>query len=448
MGRVVVTLARLVLFIVAALVLYRPALRVGLLSDDFTLMSWARELRFVPAGWEYVRPLPLMIWSAVTAVTPVGAQPLVLHVLSVLLHGANASLVYTLARRLGVPRPGSMLAALFFLVSPIAVEPVVWLSAVSDVLMTTCALALCAIVAGEEELTAAKGAACVLLGALMIAAKETGVVAAALVLLTQWARPAPPTRRTYLLAAALAAMAVAYVQWRAWAGHLDPRLVPGIDGEAVRRLVTQSFGTMIVPLHAHVTSAHETAVIALKTAFLVLVATCAWRWRRAPGRARLALLAAAALLVCTAPTVRAFAVLDDLQGSRYLYLPAVFWSIALGSAMLADWPSRTVQATAACVAVLALAGAAGAVTTHLEPWRRAARVRQFVLVQLFSLPRSCVRIHARAPDNFEGAYVFRNGLAHATARAGRAFEFVAEHDAAPECRVNLESVPPRVTRYE
>jgi hypothetical protein len=423
-------------------------LRVGLLSDDFTLLRWAGELQFVPGGWEYVRPLPLMIWSGIAAATPVGLQPLVLHVLSVLLHGLNAALVYTLAQRLAVPRAGSMLAALLFLVSPIAVEPVVWLSAVSDVLMTTCALALCAIVAGDDELTAAKGVACVVLGALMIAAKETGVVAAALVLLTHWARPGPRRGSTYLLAAALFVVAVSYVQWRAWTGHLDPALVPVVNREAVPRMVTQSFGTMIVPLHANVITAYPTLPIALKTGFVLLLAASAWRWRRAPRRARLSVLAAAALLVCTLPTIRAFAVLDDLQGSRYLYLPAAFWSIALGSALLGEWPSRTVRAAFAGAAVLALVGAAAAVTIHLEPWRRAARVRQFALRQLLSLPQSCVRIHARAPDNVEGAYVFRNGLAEATARVGRTFEFVAEHDAAPECRVDLEALLSRVTRYE
>ncbi len=50
-------------FCVAALALYRPALSIGFLSDDFTLTDHALAWDIGPMTSELFRPLPLSIWG-------------------------------------------------------------------------------------------------------------------------------------------------------------------------------------------------------------------------------------------------------------------------------------------------------------------------------------------------------------------------------------------------
>src|SRR5688500_6351125 len=53
------------ILVAGSLIVYAPVLGVGLLSDDFVLLQRARDGALVDRSWEYVRPLPLVIWRAV-----------------------------------------------------------------------------------------------------------------------------------------------------------------------------------------------------------------------------------------------------------------------------------------------------------------------------------------------------------------------------------------------
>ena len=68
-------------------------------------------------------------------------SPIALHVLSIVLHGANAALVSMLARRIDLQAAAAVAAGLLFLTFPWNVEAVVWPAAMPDLLATTCALA-------------------------------------------------------------------------------------------------------------------------------------------------------------------------------------------------------------------------------------------------------------------------------------------------------------------
>lgn len=91
------------------------------------------------------QPMAWMTWGADYLLW--GANPIGYHLTSVLCHAAAAALVYVLARRLfalaqlppagaraGASHAGAALAALFFGVHPLRVEPVAWISARGDVL--------------------------------------------------------------------------------------------------------------------------------------------------------------------------------------------------------------------------------------------------------------------------------------------------------------------------
>ena len=121
--------------VVASFLLYAPSLTIGLLSDDFVLVDRITTGAF----WslqkaEFFRPAPHLLWAAIFEI--VGHQALYLHILNVLIHAINSSLVVVIATRLGFDRLLAILAGVLFLTIPSNVEPVAWASGIQDVLMT------------------------------------------------------------------------------------------------------------------------------------------------------------------------------------------------------------------------------------------------------------------------------------------------------------------------
>jgi hypothetical protein len=422
----------------AAVALYQPILSIGLLADDYGLLPLARELELTPIRWGYLRPFGLLVWWGVAQLGPADDVAVRLHLLNVLLHGVNAALVGYLAMLLGRPAGTAALAALLFLASPLAVEPVVWCSAIFDVLLATFALTLCIVMVRRQGLRPSEYALCLGLGVLMVATKETGVIAGPLALLAYWTRWGRRGRSGYIVAIMLGSVAVAYAIMRHLTERLDPRAVPSTDLDAIQRLLTHSAAALFVPLHDALATAVPIAAVLVPLALILVMVAWTFRWEGEPEGARLALFAAATVVLATAPTMTPFGVLGDLQGSRYLYVPMAVWTIALAAAILDGPRSRAWRLARLSVAALTVVGAALAVTAHFQPWHEARRVREGALLKLGALPPACVRVHARGvPDNVAGAFVFRNGLTEAAATIGREYEFVRESQAEKSCHVDL-----------
>lgn len=134
------TAVLVLVFGAGVLLLYASALGVGLLSDDFVLMDWARRREWVHQGETgFVRPAVPMFWSALLHLP--GAFDETVHAANLALHTVNAVLVSVLATRVRLPKADALLAGALFLSFPAFTEAVVWASGVQDVLMTTMALA-------------------------------------------------------------------------------------------------------------------------------------------------------------------------------------------------------------------------------------------------------------------------------------------------------------------
>ncbi len=136
-------------FCAGALLLYWPALRIGLLSDDFVLTIRAIHFQYGFANPEFFRPLPLLAW---TALLHAGAGATGLHLTSVLLHGVVACLTVALAMPFAASRMQAVLAGLLVLAFPASVEPVSWASGVFDVSAT--ALIISAVLIGRRYVIA------------------------------------------------------------------------------------------------------------------------------------------------------------------------------------------------------------------------------------------------------------------------------------------------------
>lgn len=432
----VAALVTLAVFVGASLLLYQPTLKIGLLSDDFPILMWARRLELLPRDWGQMRPLPILAWWAIARLVPEATVPYALHVLSVVLHGLNAFLVWMLARRFLASTWAPLVAAALFVAMPVSVEPVAWPSGAFDVVLTTFALALALLLTAQPGLSPGRVLVGIVLAVLMIASKETGVIAGVLTLLLAWVKWGRLTRSAIALGVTQLLLAGGYALARELTDRLDHRLTPHLSVLSVTRLVWQSFGALIAPVHTTVVHAHPVLVATGVAAIVVALGSWPSRWRTQPGAARLAVLALAGVLVSVAPAITLFGIGPDLQGTRYVYLASAWWAIALTAALVDGWTERVQRMGTAVVAVLLIAGAVTATRLHQQPWIRARAMRDQVLRELTALPASCRRAAApQVPDNVDGAYVFRNGLDQALATLGRSFEWVELADAAPECQV-------------
>lgn len=119
--------------------------------DVFMETWWQTE----PIQWQYVRPVSMLIAKALYHLSDGSVKAL--HLLSILLHLANAAMVHHLCLRLTRRRFWSIVGALLFVVYSHSLYAVAWLAAQNTVLMTTLTLGalLCYIRASGLNLYAA-----------------------------------------------------------------------------------------------------------------------------------------------------------------------------------------------------------------------------------------------------------------------------------------------------
>jgi hypothetical protein len=392
--------------------LYYPAVHVGLLSDDFVLLGWASALDFVPRTWGFVRPVPLIMWAAISHIVSQDFVSHALHGLNLGLHCLNAVLVVRLAARLGVDPYRAVASGLFFVAFPLQVETVVWASAIFDVaLVTICLFTVLSILSFEPGPAAA---ACVLLLTILaLMTKETGVALPVVAGLAVFASGADPAR--YRLVAVSSVTVVVYVVARFAIADSGDLPLPPSSGYAVKELLSRPFAALAVPAHESVVA--QQTFLALVPAMLLppMFTFAAMTWLHEPMVARRVLVCVGWVLACVAPLLTMMYVAPDLQGSRYLYMPSVAWSILLADLLPRNGIRRPI---AVGLAALMLVAFGMATRAHIEHWVRAGQIRDRVLDDLDVRLPSCRNAVLSVPSVHRGAYIFRNGLVEALSMRG------------------------------
>ena len=393
-----------------AAALYVRVISNGLLSDDFALLDRAQRGILFDNDWVFLRPLPLIIWRGFSYI---GDQALVagaLHAFNIALHGTNAWLAGLLAMRFGLPARDSAIAALLFLLFPAAIEPVAWVSGVFDVLLATLAVTAC--IAVTVPLGRTLGAVIVaILTVAALATKETAVILPVLLMVAAYGSPLTTLRRAVAPIAASIGVVALYLLVRLMAGFTTSPPVEELSGYALKEIVSRPFGLLGLPFHADFLASHPWIPFVFAVGWpAALVASSAnwWDSRRDAGQ----LLALSVwILSSVAPVATMLFVADDLEGSRYLYLGAVAWSIMIAVVVR---PFRTV-ARATVIAPLLIVSVI-ATQAQQSPWLEAARERDRVLDAFRRDELGCRPTVVRGlPDAIRGAYVFRNGFAEAAA---------------------------------
>ena len=324
----------------------------------------------------YYRPL-FVAWSMLNY-TLFGLRPWGWHLGAILAHVGAVTAIFWLARKLGLEYWTAALAALIFALHPIHIEPVVWISAASDTMVTMfVALAFGTFLNGRDpgrtrwtwRLVSFVLLACALL------TKEMAVTFSALVLIYAWLYPAQgkTSHKQRVLGATVeavpyASLTSAYAVLRAHAlihatGQFDPThgvravlwTLPLVMAFYLKKLLIP-VGLTGLYYTAYVTGHILSQIVAPMVALGAIVVGL-WYWNRREGNSTVA-FAGLWLLVGLAPALylRNFGN-GDFVRDRYIYLPSVGFAILLAMACrglpsVKQWSAQTVQ-TGAVVALCA-----------------------------------------------------------------------------------------------
>jgi tetratricopeptide (TPR) repeat protein len=330
----------------------------------------------------YYRPL-FVAWSMLNY-TLFGLRPGGWHLGAVLLHVGAVAAVFWLARRLGLEYWTAALAALIFALHPIHIEPVTWIAAASDSMVTMfAALAFAAFLNGRDpernperkKRTAWRIASLALLACALLT-KEMAVMFSALVAIYAWLHPAEkkssPGQRVLgavLAAAPYAVVTLTYALLRKHAllhatGQSNPnhgmmdvaRTLPLVLSLYLRQLLVP-VGITGLYYTPYVTSAILGQVVA-PLAVLAAALLGLWYWNR---REKDSIVAFAGLwlLIGLAPALylRNFGN-GDFVRDRYMYLPSIGFAIlaAMGLRRLPPFKGWSAQAVQGCAALVLCGG--------------------------------------------------------------------------------------------
>ncbi len=120
-----------------ALALYLPALRVFFSLDDFRFLLRAAGFENYPDSFRRLVSIRLFFGAAWRLF---GTTPWLYHLVVLVLHAANAWLLYILARRLGLKQIAACAASILFIATPAAFLPMHWISGIQEVSVTFFAL--------------------------------------------------------------------------------------------------------------------------------------------------------------------------------------------------------------------------------------------------------------------------------------------------------------------
>jgi protein O-mannosyl-transferase len=377
----------------AALVVYSGSLSFEFVWDDWPqivnspiIRSWSNLPRafgsdlwyHVARHQVYYRPL-FVAWSMLNF-TVFGLRSWGWHLGAVVLHIGAVFGVFWLALRLRLEYWTAALAALIFALHPIHIEPVTWVSAASDTLVTIfVAIAFVAFLNGRDlqqtpcraKRTAWWIASMGLLSCALLT-KEMAVMFSALVATYAWLYPTTDRKSSgrdmvaaIIEAAPYAALTLAYAILRQHAlphatGQFDPghgmidvaRTLPLVLWTYLRQLLLPIgiTGLYYIP---YVTQNNLLSVL-MPTLVLVAVLIGLWHWNRREGNSTIA-FAGLWMIVGLAPALylRNFGN-GDFVRDRYMYLPSIGFAMiaAIGLRRLPSikqWNAQAVQVGAVVI---------------------------------------------------------------------------------------------------
>ncbi|MCZ6574321.1 MAG: glycosyltransferase family 39 protein [Planctomycetota bacterium] len=399
-------------FAAVGLLAYARVLNTSFLSDDWNIVGAVhRNGAFgVFTGHSRMFLRPLMSVSIRFDYVLYGLEPLGFHLTNVLLHVLCAFLVYAVGNKLLGSRVG-LWSGLLFLVHPSHTEAVSWIAGRNDVLCTFFSLlSFLTYLSYVESRRVRHLCGSLAFLALALLSKEAAlgvpaVIAAHLVI----SRPVPRRRAVSVLTLYAGLVMLYFLLRYVILGvfvseyaqlHISPRGVVRFLRRGVARM-------LVPPLHDRpLASALAALALGLLGVFLYRrLRSCSKEERRSIGR-RLG-FPSVAFIASAAPVLPLALSMVDTQGDRFLYLPSAFGCLALAYMLSVIVPQpRRFAICAGAVAAVFLA----ALLSLNENWRTASELARRTLTQTAQADLPPRTLFLTVPDNYRGAYVFRNGL--------------------------------------
>ncbi len=377
-----------------------PFVRLPFLSDDYVFLDRYRHLSDVLSSGQFFRPMFAFVFFVLARSGNASTVPF--HLAAFSLHIASAWFVYVLSRRLFGRTDGAALCSAIFLLNPLQMEAVVWVSGLQEVLWTFFVLAALVVYTGAQTLSVWRLIVMLVFIACAVLTKETGVAAGLLVPAADWAL-FRMKRGPLLLAAypAVVLVIVGYSFFRSRVVSFEPEYFVMPGRYFVQKFLATPYRFFVQPWNpaaVHVPGIIPccAAVLAFTVLFVAIVR----------GAGPLVLAGPAVILMSTLPVYSYFFVREDLSSARYIYFASGGWALLvtqLLSTLLRD--RRAYGAAFAALTVVMVV----ALRLNTEPWRTAGTIVDDVeanLRQGHSPARSVEEWEAKYGTGFE----VKNGL--------------------------------------
>jgi len=422
------------ILIAAAVINYWPILNNTLIADDHVFVNAFRVTSF--SGLDklftmqsplFVRPMTMFVFWVHSRLF--GLNPWASHLINVFLHGGIAFLLFCLMKNMGAKKPTAFVAALLFVLTPVAPDAVTWSSGRADVLVLffmLLAMVLYGVYLTKRSWAAFSGA--MLASAAALLSKEQGYILIILLPSMDFlfggiflqsgigAKKGLPAKTRLILTDAWSQLTDRGFLFRhgillllicgnvilhfAILGHMGGyEDVPLFSMPRIGS-VRSTFRTMLSPLNPSDISWEVIRALRTYTVTLCLVgaALVVARWRKTNLKARrLFMMMVIFFIVSMLPVFTPFfahGLSQGLKNSRWLYSPTVGLLAMMVIALLEfGWQRRTWKIVAISILLLLVPVYAVGLNSNNRPWQRAAAIN-------YSIPKQAVEL---APEPPQGA---------------------------------------------
>jgi hypothetical protein len=390
-----------------------PFLTLPFLSDDYVFLASDRQWSDALTVGHFFRPMFGVVFLLLSRIGHGSTAPF--HVLALLIHGASAWCVYVLSRRLFQRTDAATLCFAIFLLNPLQLEAVLWVSGLQELLWTLFMAAGLVVYTGAPLLSVSRLTLTLVLITCALLSKETALSAVLLLPAADWTFFR--MKRGTLLPAAYAGfgiLAAVYLFARTQSAPIESGYLVTPGKYFAQKFVGTPYKFFVQPWNL---MAANIPAIVLCAAAVTALAVLFWAVVRGVGA--IALVGPAVIFISTLPVYAYFYVAPDLRATRYLYFAAIGWAL-LVTQLLTTVLVRRRSLTVVIATVILILFAS--LQVNVKPWRTAGEIVGSVVAAIRegkSPEGNAAAWQARYGDGLElkdgvptvymGVYLFVNG---------------------------------------
>lgn len=409
------------LLLVLAFVVFGSAMNAYFVSDDFDFIRnvvvasgkswWYWFTHPQNAGLLFYRPLHNLYFIVHYNLFGLTSWPY--HLSLIIMHAGAGYLFYLICRRLQTPETLAVIGAVLFLIAPVHAESVAWITGGVSVLAGLPALAsLYFWIRGRQDEKKLYFIVSSVFWAISLMAKES-VITWPLVLLATDLLLLSNTKKGFKKLAAyfpIAGVALVYILMRqyalgTWVGGYNTAIHTSFSFEVIAKMFSSSIMVFFTggALKYYLIQKIYRHLIIFFISFLAIALAGLFLTKYK----RLYLWGAVIFAVTLAPQLNLGINILNSEGERYLYLPSLGLAAALTS-LLFSLKSGFMRRAGTAVFVLLFVSILISRVLH---WRVAGEYSQRAVREFSSImSRQLNPIFLGVPDNYRGAFIFRNGL--------------------------------------